>query len=442
MGRLVILGGGESGTGAAVLAKKKGFDVFVSDKGRIKQNYKDVLLHHEIEWEEEKHSEMLLIDADEAVKSPGIPDDAAIVQKLKDKGIKVISEIEFAARYTRACLIGITGTNGKTTTASLTYHILKSAGCDVCLAGNVGNSFAMALAERDYDYFVLELSSFQLDGMYDTKLDTTVLLNITPDHLDRYDSMKAYIASKLRILQNQTSDGLFIYNADDAETTQAINSLKIIPEALPYSVERTLTKGAYLDNNEIVIQYKTKLTMKIEEIAIAGKHNTGNSMAAALIAQRHKIRNNRIRECMGDYVNVEHRMEFVARIRGAEFINDSKATNVNSAWYALGYYNTPIIWIAGGIDKGNDYSKIKDTVKGKVKALICLGTDNSKLIEALKDNVAAIYETQDMAAAVELSYSLSEPGYTVLLSPACASFDLFDNYEDRGNLFKEAVKNL
>jgi len=443
MKKIVILGGRESGTGAAVLAKKKGYEVFVTDASEIKPKYKDVLLHNDIEWEENKHSEKVILSADEVIKSPGIPENIDIIRKIQSKKINVISEIEFAARYTKGQLIGITGTNGKTTTSSLIYHIFRGAGKDVCLAGNVGNSFALAVAERDYKYFILELSSFQLDFMFDTKIDSAVLLNITPDHLDRYSyEMEKYTASKLRIIQNQTRRSGLIYCNDDNILNREIKKVKTGTELITYSIKRKIKKGAYLENNIITMNYNTTFNMNVEELAIKGKHNIYNSMAAALMAKRHDIRNEKVKECLENYVNIEHRLEFVSKIKSVEYINDSKATNINAAWYALESCNNPVIWIAGGIDKGNDYKKLRKLVRQKVKYIICLGIDNSNIISAFKNDVNQIYETRTMTDAVELSYKLSKPGETVLLSPACASFDLFNNYEDRGNQFKEIVKNL
>jgi len=443
MKKLVILGGGESGIGAALLAKKKGYDVFLSDKGEIKTKYKDVLLHNDIEWEENRHSERVILTADEVVKSPGIPDNIDIIKALKRKKINIISEIEFASRFTKAKLIGVTGTNGKTTTASLIYHIFEQAGLNVCLAGNVGKSFALALAERDYKYFILELSSFQLDYLFETKIDTAVLLNITPDHLDRYNHrMKNYIDSKFRIIQNHTSNEGLIYCADDNILKKELLKRKIISEMIPYSIEKHISKGAYLEKNIININYNTTFNMNIEELAIKGKHNIYNSMAAALMAKRNDIRNEKVKECLGNYVNIEHRLEFVTKVRSVDYINDSKATNVNATWYALESCNSQVIWIAGGVDKGNDYKKLIELVRDKVKYIVCLGIDNTNIITAFKNDVENIFETKTMDEAVALCYKLSNPGDIVLLSPACASFDLFNNYEDRGNQFKEIVKNL
>jgi len=442
MKRIVIIGGGESGVGAALLAKKKGYEVFLSDNGPIKQKYKGVLLHNDIEWEENKHSEGVILSAQEVVKSPGIPDNILLIQKIKRKKISIVSEIEFAARFSEACLIGITGTNGKTTTASLIYHIFKNAAYDVCLAGNVGRSFAWALSERDYKYFVLELSSFQLDNMYETKLNAAVLLNITPDHLDRYKNFKKYALSKWRIIQNQTQQDCLIYNYDDERIIKNFKTINPKSECIQYSINKRIEKGAFLNNSEIVINYNKKLDMQVEEIALAGKHNIGNSMAAALMAQRHNIRNPKIRESLGNYVNVEHRMEFVSKIRGVEYINDSKATNINAVWYALENCALPVIWIAGGIDKGNNYLKLKEVVRKNVKCIVCIGADNTNIINAFKNDVEDIIEASNMTDAVELSYKLSAPGNIVLLSPACSSFDKFENFEDRGRQFKNAVMNL
>lgn len=443
MKRIVVLGGGESGTGAAILAKKKKYEVFLSDAGTLKNTYRDVLLHNDIEWEEGKHSEKVILSADEVIKSPGIPDHAEIVVKLRRKGIPVISEIEFASRFTQAKMIGVTGTNGKTTTSSLIYHIFKQAGLQVCLAGNVGKSFAWALSERDYDYFVLELSSFQLDGMFDAHIHSAVLLNITPDHLDRYEYVfENYMRSKFRILQRQKRSDCLIYCNDDEVLNKEIDKRHTAAFTLPYSIKVPLRKGAFLEEDILKINYKNGFSMKIEELALKGKHNIYNSMAAAMMAKRHDIRNERIKESLTNYINVEHRLEFVARIRSVDYLNDSKATNVNATWYALESCTTQVVWIAGGIDKGNDYSKLTALVKEKVKVIICLGTDNQHIIQAFKNDVVKIYETQRMEDAVDLAYKVSQPGETVLLSPACASFDLFANYEDRGNQFKEHVKNL
>ena len=446
MKRLVILGGGESGVGAAVLGRKQGYEVFLSDKGKLKDKYKDVLSQYDIQWEEEKHTESLVLNADEVVKSPGIPDKAEMVVKLKSKGIPVISEIEFAGRYTDAKMICITGSNGKTTTTMLAYHILKKAGLNVGLGGNVGKSFAMQVAESNFDYYVLELSSFQLDGMYDFKADIAILLNITPDHLDRYDyKMENYAASKFRIAQNQNESDAFIYCADDAETAAGVEKRKNMLKAklYPFSIKNKVEEGAYLNDNELIININNNpLSMSIHELALQGKHNIYNTMAAGIAARLVELRKDVIRESMSDFQNVEHRLEFVAKVHGIEFINDSKATNVNSTWYALESMTSPTIWIVGGVDKGNDYDALKDIVKSKVKAIVCLGLDNSKIIKAFEGTVETIVEAQSAEEAVKKAYYLGKQGDTVLLSPACASFDLFENYEDRGMQFKTAVRGL
>jgi len=443
MQKIAVLGGGESGTGAAILGKKKGYEIFLSDCGKINPKYKNVLLHNDIEWEEGHHSEKIILSASEVVKSPGIPDETEVIRKIKSKKIPVISEIEFASRFSNAKLIGVTGTNGKTTTSSLIYHIFKQAGKDVCLAGNIGKSFCLLLSERDYQYFILELSSFQLEGMYNTRINDAVLLNITPDHLDRYDyNMRNYISAKMRIIRNQQKNDALVYCKDDEILGNIIPKTQILSELLPYSITEDLCKGGILMKEKLKIKYKTEFDMNIEELSIKGRHNVYNSMAAALVAKRHDIRNAKIKESLANYINVEHRLEFVARVRGVDYINDSKATNINATWYALESFKRKIIWIAGGIDKGNDYEKLLPLIREKVKYIICLGTDNNHIIEAFKNEFEFIYETNKMADAIELAYKLSKPGDTVLLSPACASFDLFVNYEDRGNQFKEIVKNL
>ena len=444
---IVVLGAGESGTGTAVLAKKKGVKVFVSDGGKIKKVYKDVLLHHKIEFEEAQHNESIILSCKELVKSPGISDNTEIVKKAIENNIPVISEIEFAARYTKAKLIGITGSNGKTTTAHLVYHILSKAGLDVVLAGNVGMSFAMALAEKDRDFFVLELSSFQLDNMYKVKLDIAILLNITPDHLDRYDNnFVKYIQSKFRITQNQDEQCFFIFWADDKVIKEQMKKSVLQSVLLPFSQEKRIETGAYIENKQLIIytnkQQNNQLIMSIHDLALQGKHNLNNSMAAGIAARVLEIRKEIIRESLTDFQNVEHRLEFVAMIHGIEFINDSKATNVNSTWYALESITRPIVWIAGGVDKGNDYSSVENLVKDKVHTLICLGTDNKKLKKAFEGKVDNLLETDSIDDAVALAYQYARKEQVVLLSPACASFDLFKNYEERGNLFKKAVKRL
>ncbi|MEW6469791.1 MAG: UDP-N-acetylmuramoyl-L-alanine--D-glutamate ligase [Bacteroidota bacterium] len=444
MKRLVVLGAAESGVGAAVLARKKGFEVFVSDKGTIKSKYRKVLLKHRIRFEEGKHTEALILNADEVVKSPGIPEKSEMVRKLRRKRVPVISEIEFAARYTDAKLVGITGTNGKTTTTMLTYHIFKKAGLNVGLAGNVGKSFALQVAEKKRDYYVLELSSFQLDEMFRTRINVAILTNITPDHLDRYDyKVSNYVNSKFRITQNQTRADAFIYCADDELTVKALKRRKPKAMLYPFSIKKKIGKGAFVKGNQLTININHKpLTMFLEDLALQGKHNQYNSMAAGIAARVVEIKKEIIKESLSDFENVEHRLEFVARVHGIEFINDSKATNVNSTWYALESMTSPVIWIVGGVDKGNDYSALKDLVKSKVKAIVCLGVDNKKIIKAFKGVVDTIVETSSASEAVKASYKLGRKGDIVLLSPCCASFDLFENYEDRGIQFKKAVRSL
>ncbi len=444
---MVILGSGESGVGSAILAQAKGYDVFVSDKSLIKEKYKLELVHHSIAFEEGTHTENLILNATEIIKSPGIPDKVELVQKAKAKNIPVISEIEFAGRHTKAKTICITGSNGKTTTTLLTYHILKKAGYNVGLGGNIGKSFAYQVATENFDYYVLELSSFQLDGMYNFKADVAVLLNITPDHLDRYEyKFENYVASKFRITQNLTKDDAFVYCADDVVMEEFMKHTHIEAELVPFSIKKTIEgNGAFLQNNEITLNYNNNpkpLIMTLEQLALAGKHNVYNSMAASMAARIVDIRKDIIRESLEDFVNVEHRLEFVASINGIEFINDSKATNVNSAWYALESMQKPTVWIVGGQDKGNNYEELVDLVKEKVKAIVCLGVDNKKIIKAFKGSVENIMEAGSAAEAVAMSYKLASKGDAVLLSPACASFDLFQNYEDRGVQFKTAVRGL
>ena len=443
--RLVILGAGESGTGAAVLGIKQGFEVFVSDKGLIKEKYKDVLLQYEIDFEEGKHSIERILNAEEVIKSPGIPDKIALIKQLQELNIPVISEIEFAARYTMAKLICITGSNGKTTTTLLTWHILNKAGLNVGLAGNVGQSFALQVAEKDFDFYVLEISSFQLDGMFDFKADVAILMNITPDHLDRYDySFQNYTDSKLRILRNQTQSDYLIFNDDDPVIKHELEKRKLSQKMLPFSIEHKINNiGAFIEGNNLIINTQPNLIkMTLEQLALQGKHNIYNSMAAGIATSLLDIRKDNIKDSLSDFKNVAHRLEYVARIHGVEFINDSKATNVNSTWFALESMHSPVIWIAGGIDKGNDYSILKDLVAEKVKAIICVGKDNSKLTEAFEDVLDDIFETTSMDDAVNYALALGKHDETVLLSPACASFDLFEDYEDRGNRFKKAVSDL
>jgi len=445
--RLVILGSGESGVGTAILAKKHGYEVFVSDQGIIKDQYRQQLVEESIVFEEGKHTSENILNATEVVKSPGIPDKAPLVKELRAAGIPVISEIEFAGRYCNARKICITGSNGKTTTTLLTYHILKKAGYKVGLGGNVGKSYALQVAREQNDFYVLELSSFQLDGMYEFKADVAVLLNITPDHLDRYEyKFENYVASKFRILQNQTANDSFVYCADDAVITSYLAAHPTNAHTVPFSIKQTIEgDGAFLNQNQISLNYKpnqSPLIMTIEELALQGKHNVYNSMAASLTARIVDVRKEIIRESLQDFQNVEHRLEFVASINGIEFINDSKATNVNSTWYALESMEKPIVWICGGQDKGNDYNELSDLVKQRVKAIICLGKDNSKIVAAFKGLVDTIVETDSAQDAVAASYKIGKKGDVVLLSPACASFDLFQNYEDRGMQFKAAVRGL
>jgi UDP-N-acetylmuramoylalanine--D-glutamate ligase len=442
--RLCILGAGESGVGAAYLAKQQGYDVFVSDMGVIAPKYKRQLLDWGIRFEEEQHTEAEILQAVEVIKSPGIPEKAPLIKKLREKGIPVISEIEFAGRYTKARMVCITGSNGKTTTTSLIYHILKKAGLNVGLAGNIGNSFAYQVATRQFDVYVLEISSFMLDDMYRFKADIAILLNITPDHLDRYDyKLENYAASKFRIAQNQTASDYFIYCADDEETIKEMQGRQLAAKQLPFSIEKVITPGAYLENDNIVIHINQEhFQMSITELALQGKHNIYNSMASGLAARVLEIRNPIIRESMMDIQPIEHRMEFVAKISGISFINDSKATNVNATWYALESMSTNVILIMGGVDKGNDYSMLKELVKQKVSGIVCLGKDNKRIHDAFEDDVDVIVNTSSAAEAVQIAFHMAKKGDTVLLAPACASFDLFKNYEDRGRQFKAAVLEL
>ncbi len=441
---IVVLGGGESGTGAAVLAKQKGFRVFLSDMSEIKPEYKDLLNKYNILWEEKQHSEEIILNANEVVKSPGIPDKAPVVKKLREKGIPVISEIEFAGRYTNAKMICITGSNGKTTTTSLVYHILKNAGLNVGLAGNIGNSLALQVATCNYDYYVIELSSFQLDGMTGFKADIAVLLNITPDHLDRYDyKFQNYIDSKFRITQNQTENDAFIYWENDLVIKAELAKRNIKSSLFPFATERSEKTKAFIENNELVIQtIQSIFTMPATELALKGMHNTYNSMAAGLAASILQVKKDNIRESLRDFQGVEHRLEYVATVRNVVFVNDSKATNVNSCWYALQSMKTPVVLILGGTDKGNDYTEIEELVSKKVKALIFMGVDNSRLHSFFDGKKDIIIDVQSMEDAVSEAYKIASPGETVLLSPCCASFDLFNNYEDRGKQFKNCVRNL
>ncbi len=445
--RIVILGAGESGVGSAILAQKKGFDVFVSDNGIIKEKYKEVLNKYTIEWEENGHTVSKIENADEVIKSPGIPDKVEIIKLLKNKNIPVISEIEFAGRYTNAKKICISGSNGKTTTTSIIYEMFKNAGLNVGLGGNIGKSFAWQVAEKQYDYYVLELSSFQLDGMYQFKADVAILMNITPDHLDRYQyNFQNYIDSKMRIIQNMDKNGVFIYWNEDPIIQEEIKKRdlksKNSPLLLPFSDESSFEIGAFLENENIVIKYlNTEFSMLKNDLALKGRHNTYNSMAAAATGLADGISKQIIRESMTRFAGVPHRLEEVLKIKEVLYINDSKSTNVNSAWYALESMKTPVIWIAGGVDKGNDYSMLHALVQEKVKLLICMGVDNTKLNQEFKD-MTEIVNVRSMEKALEAAYYYAEKGDTVLLSPACASFDLFENYEDRGDKFKQGVRNL
>ena len=443
--RIVVLGGGESGAGSAILAKKMGFDVFLSDNDSIKTKYKEMLYNYDIPWEENKHTERLILDAGEIIKSPGIPERSAVMQAIRKKGLKVISEIEFAGRYTRAKKICVTGSNGKTTTASLIHHMLKKAGLNAGLAGNIGKSFALQVAEEKYDYYVLELSSFQLDGMYDFKSDIAILLNITPDHLDRYDGeIQNYVDSKFRITQNLSEDEYFVFCSDDEITVRELEKIVLKAKELPFSLKKKDKEVAYIDDDDnLRIDYgDSDFSLSIHNLSLKGKHNQYNSMAAGITGSVLNIRKELIRNSLMDFQGIEHRLEKVLQVHGIEFINDSKATNVNSTWYALESMTTPTVWIAGGVDKGNNYKEIEEMVKKRVKAIICLGKENAKLHKAFDGVVDTVIDAKDMQEAVRKAYYLASNGEAVLLSPACASFDLFENYEDRGRQFKESVKQL
>ncbi|MFN7098799.1 MAG: UDP-N-acetylmuramoyl-L-alanine--D-glutamate ligase [Flavobacterium sp.] len=442
--RLVVLGGGESGVGTAILGKSKGYDVFVSDFGKIKNNYKEVLLINGIAWEEEKHTSDLILNADVVMKSPGIPDRSPMVQQLLEKEIPVISEIEFAAPFTKATIIGITGSNGKTTTTMLTHHLLKSAGLNVGLGGNIGKSFAWQVADNKYDSYVLELSSFQLDGIEKFKPHIAIITNISPDHLDRYEyNYDNYIAAKFRITKNQTEEDYLIYDADDEAITNWLKNNTTKAKLIPFSLTQTFSEGAFIKDNKMEVKItKDEFTMDTEHIALEGKHNMKNAMAATSVARLMQIRKATIRESLSDFQGVEHRLEKVLKIQNVQYINDSKATNVNATFFALDSMNSPTVWIVGGVDKGNDYNELMSLVRENVKAIICLGVDNKKIIDAFGNVVDMMVEVSNMNDAVRMAHRLAEKGDTVLLSPACASFDLFENYEDRGRQFKQAVKNL
>lgn len=444
MKRLVILGGGESGVGTAILGKKKGYDVFVSDGGKIKEKYKNVLENLGVDWEEERHTEAKILMADVVMKSPGIPDTVSLVVKLREMKIPVISEIEFASKYTEATIIGITGSNGKTTTTMLVNHLLKNGGLNVGMAGNIGDSFAKMVAEQDFDFYVLEISSFQLDGIVDFKPHIAIITNISPDHLDRYDyKFENYIGSKFKIVQNQTHEDYLIYDADDEVILDYLEQHKIPSKLIPFSLEKEFTEGAYMKNNKIQITTQNN-TMEMEQdtLALEGKHNLKNTMAASTAAKLVQIRKQTIRESVQNFQGAAHRLEKVLKIHHVQYINDSKATNVNATYYALDSMKSPTVWIVGGLDKGNDYKSLMPMVREKVKAIVCLGLDNSKIKDAFGNAVDLMVETFSMEEAIKVAYKIAERGDTVLLSPACASFDLFKNYEDRGDQFKEAVKNL
>lgn len=444
MKRLVILGGGESGVGTAILGKQKGWEVFLSDKGSLKPHYRETLNKEGIQWEEGTHTEEKILSADVIMKSPGIPDKAPIIKKAHEKGIAVISEIEFASQYTDSLIVGITGSNGKTTTTLLTYHIFKEAGLQVGLGGNIGYSFAELVATENPPYYVLEISSFQLDGIEHFAPHIAVLLNITPDHLDRYDyKFENYIDSKFRIAMNQTENDYLIYDADDEVITQWLSTHTIKSKLIPFSIEKELPQGAFLKDNKIYIMLENQTTeIDVEEISLRGKHNIKNTMAASVAARLVNIRNNSLRESLKGFKGAPHRLEEVKVVDGITYVNDSKATNVNSVFYALDTIKTPIVWIVGGQDKGNDYNSLLPYVHEKVRAIVCLGVDNSPIIQSFHNTIGTLVETRSMDEAVKLAQGFAQEGDTVLLSPACASFDLFKNYEERGDLFKAAVQKL
>ena len=440
---IAVIGAGESGVGAALLAQKLGAEVFVSDYGKIKENYKKELEENAIPFEENGHSLIKIEVADEVIKSPGIPNNSAVIQHLEQANTPLLSEIEFASRFSEAKTICITGSNGKTTTTMLVYHILQNAGYNVGFGGNIGKSFARQLAVSDYDYYILELSSFQLDDLKAFKADISILLNITPDHLDRYDNnMDLYVDSKLRIINNQTEKDWLIYNADDALIKSALEKKSPNLNIATFSLTDEQQVGGHINKEQLIINIKDQFTMSIHDLALKGKHNTQNSLAAGIAARIVEIRKDIVRQSLEDFVNVEHRLEFVAKINGVEFINDSKATNINSTWFALESMEKPTVWIVGGVDKGNDYNELMSLVDEKVKAIICLGENNEKIIEAFQSKVETLVEARDAVEAVAYAYRLARKDESVLLSPACASFDLFESYEDRGNQFKQAVRML
>lgn len=444
MKKLIILGGGESGVGASILGKKEGWEVFLSDKGKIAPKYQEVLNTHQIQWEQETHTHERILQADCIVKSPGIPDTAEIVRKAKEKGIEIISEIEFAYRYTKGKIIAITGSNGKTTTTSLTYHILKEGGLNVGVAGNIGKSFAQMVAEDDKEYYVLEISSFQLDGIVSFRPHIAVLLNITPDHLDRYDyKMENYVASKFRITENQTPSDYFIYDADDPIIVQWLENNEIKAQKLPFSMEKEIKQGAYSLNDKIQVMTNNQtFEIEVETMSLKGKHNVKNTMAASVSSRLLEVRKESIRESLRGFVGEPHRLEQVKTVEGVAYINDSKATNVNSVFFALDTMKTPVVWIVGGVDKGNDYSPLLPYVHEKVKAIVCLGVDNRVILQSFGNVIPNMVEARSMEEAVKYAHQFAVSGDTVLLSPACASFDLFQNYEDRGNQFKKEVEKL
>ena len=442
--RLVILGGGESGVGTAILGKQQGYDVFVSDFGKIKEKYKEVLTNNSLDWEEGKHTEEKVLNATVVMKSPGIPDKSPIVKQLVAKGIPVVSEIEFASQFTKAVTVGITGSNGKTTTTMLTYHLLEKGGLNVAVGGNIGKSFALQVADGGYENYVLELSSFQLDGISDYKPHIAVITNISPDHLDRYEyNYDLYIAAKFRITMNQTENDYLIYDADDETITKWLEHHSTKANKIPFSISGNDKRGIYRKENTIISNINNQeFTMPINEISLEGKHNIKNAMAATAVAQLMRIRKQTIRESLSDFQGVEHRLEKVLKIQNVQYINDSKATNTNATFFALDSMTAPTVWIVGGVDKGNDYDELMQLVREKVKAIICLGVDNHKIINAFGNVVDVVVETVSMEEAVKVAQKIAEKGDTVLLSPACASFDLFENYEDRGRQFKASVQNL
>ena len=444
MSRIVVLGGGESGVGSAVLAKVKGFDVFLSDMGNISENYKAMLEKWEIPFEQGCHSEALILNADEVIKSPGIPSTAPMVRKIEERGINIISEIEFAGRYDSAKKVCITGSNGKTTTTSLIFHLLQQAGLNVGLGGNIGKSYAYQVATENHDIYVLELSSFQLDNVYDFKADIAIITNITPDHLDRYGhNMENYVKAKFRITRNMSSEDCFIFCSDDEITINHLNQIVVKAQKLPFTQKGEVEQGAFVQNDRMIIRYKDQeCDMYLQELALGGRHNIYNSMAAAIAAKAMDIDNAAIREGLATFQAVEHRLEKVLSIKDVLYINDSKATNVDAAWYALECQTRPVVWIVGGTDKGNDYSSLRALAQEKVKAIICMGLDNKKIHDSFGDIVAEMHDVTSAQDAVQLASRLASSGDVVLLSPCCASFDLFKNYEDRGRQFKEAVRNL